>query len=86
MPGRLNQFSREVVLPAPDAFGNYWLGVKPGGAVIFRSGSTTHLVQPGKFFASRGLGRGSILLDDGGIRYFDTAREALDALEKEEAI
>lgn len=70
-----------IKLPSPDSFGNYWLGDKPEGPAIFISKKLVNgkVIENKKFFASRGQ-KGGILFDEGGIRYFDTAVEAFNAL------
>lgn len=70
--------SPAAALPKPDRFGNYYFGAKPKGPAIFRSS----VGKLGRFFASTGCQQIGILFDGPEIRYFDTAEEALSALDK----
>lgn len=61
-------------LPKANNFGDFWLGPSPLGPAIFASNK----IRPGKFFAS--TGPGGVIFDGPGLRYFDSAQDALVCL------
>lgn len=74
-----------AALPVPDEYGTFWLergSRRCEGAAIFRSGRPA---SSGKYFASRGV-PGGVLTCQGGLRYFDSADEALAALRAEDEV
>jgi len=64
------------LLPPPTGYKNYFLGKPPNCPAVLSS-----LVHRGKWLASFGE-KGEILVENAGLRYFDTPQEALEALER----
>jgi len=74
-------------LPAPDGFGNFWLGEKREAPAILRSKrcvwnnatAQNDVVDQGCYFATTS---GGPIFDGNNLKKFTNAREALKAIEE----
>lgn len=69
---------KRYTLPEPDAFGNYWLEGRQGGAAVLPFRGDQHPLA-GKYYALRPIGNdGGLVLDGRGrMRAFGASKEAL---------